>query len=105
VFSRLQELRETAVWPDERALGRPSGQYGGLMADRAGGPALDPTLSEWLKARDETRRHLDAIMIPVDAGWAQRLADLLATEQSWQTQYTELIAIGTPGRRFPTSNR
>jgi hypothetical protein len=75
------------------------------MADRAGGPALDPTLSEWLKARDETRRHLDNIMAPVDAGWAQRLADLLATEQSWQTQYTELVALGTPGRRFPTSNR
>jgi hypothetical protein len=75
------------------------------MAAAAGGPALEPTLAEWLKARDETRRHLDDIVTPVDAGWAQRLADLLATEQSWQTQYTELVALGTPERRFPSSNR
>ncbi|WP_328616007.1 hypothetical protein OHS18_04280 [Amycolatopsis sp. NBC_00355] len=81
------------------------------MAERAGGPALDPTLSEWLKARDETHRHLgtakatETSEASVDAGWTQRLADLLATEQSWQAQYTELVALGTPGRRFPTSNR
>jgi hypothetical protein len=75
------------------------------MASPAGGPALEQTLSEWLKARDETRRHLDGAVPPVDAGWAQRLADLLATEQSWQVQYTELVALGTPERRFPSSNR
>lgn len=90
---------------NERTLERPPAQYGVLMAERAGGPALNPTLSEWLKAREETRRHLDTIEVTVDARWAQRLADLLATEQSWQAQYTELVALGTPGRRFPTSNR
>ena len=75
------------------------------MAAQAGGPALDPTLSEWLKARAETLRHLDGATAPVDEGWTQRLADLLATEQSWQVQYTELIALGTRGGRFPSSNR
>lgn len=90
---------------NEGDLGRAPAQYGGRMAERAGGPALDPTLSEWLKARDETHRHLGTAEATVDAGWTQRLADLLATEQSWQAQYTELVALGTPGRRFPTSNR
>jgi hypothetical protein len=75
------------------------------MAAQAGGPALDPTLSEWLKARDDTRRHLDSATVPVGEGWTQRLADLLATEQSWQVQYTELVALGTPRGRFPSSNR
>jgi hypothetical protein len=75
------------------------------MASPAGGPALEQTLSEWLKARAETHRHLDGAVAPVDAGWTQRLADLLATEQSWQVQYTELVALGTPERRFPSSNR
>jgi hypothetical protein len=75
------------------------------MASPAGGPALEQTLSEWFKARAETQRHLDGAVPPVDAGWTQRLADLLATEQSWQVQYTELVALGTPERRFPSSNR
>jgi hypothetical protein len=75
------------------------------MAAQAGGPTLEPTLSEWLKAREETRWHLDRLVAPVDAVWAQRLADLLATEQSWQAQYTELLALGAPGGRFPSSNR
>ena len=82
-----------------------AGQYGRTMAQQHGGPALDPTLSEWLKAREDTRRHLDDATRPVDAGWTQRLADLLATEQSWQSQFTELVALGRPGGHFPTSNR
>ena len=66
---------------------------------------LTTTLAEWLKARDETRHHLDVATPPVDPEWVQRLADLLATERSWQDQYTELIALGTNDGRFPSSNR
>ncbi|ANZ40403.1 hypothetical protein BBK82_34690 [Lentzea guizhouensis] len=75
------------------------------MTDERGGPALQPTLSEWLKARQETERHLVSGAPPVDAEWVQRLADLLATERSWQDQYTELIALGSTDGRFPSSNR
>lgn len=76
------------------------------MTDEQGGPALQPTLSEWLKAREETARHLAAgATPPVDAQWVQMLADLLATERSWQDQYTELIALGSAGGQFPSSNR
>jgi len=75
------------------------------MTEQAGGPALEPTMSEWLKARDETGRHLAASVPPVDTAWVQRLADLLATEQSWQDQYTDLIALGSRDGRFPPSNR
>ena len=75
------------------------------MTDEQGGPALQPTLSEWLKAREETARHLAGATPPVDEQWVQRLADLLATERSWQDQYTELIALGSEDGRFPSSNR
>ena len=76
------------------------------MPDDQGGPALGPTLSEWLNARQETAHHLAAGMIQtVDEEWVQRLADLLATERSWQDQYTALVALGSPDGRFPTSNR
>ena len=75
------------------------------MPEDHAGPALEPTLDEWLKARDETRRHLAREQPPHSEEWAQRLADLLTTERSWQDQYTELIAIGRSGGRFPTSNR
>lgn len=78
----------------------------GLMSENQAGPTLEPTLSEWLKAREETARHL-ATGAPrtVDETWVQRLADLLATERSWQDQYTELIALGSPDGNFPSSNR
>ncbi|NGY61302.1 hypothetical protein G7043_20460 [Lentzea sp. NEAU-D13] len=76
------------------------------MTDEQGGPALQPTLSEWLKAREETARHLaKGATSPVDAQWVQLLADLLATERSWQDQYTDLIALGSTGGHFPSSNR
>ncbi len=76
------------------------------MTDEHGGPSLQPTLSEWLKAREETARHLaTGATPPVDAQWVQMLADLLATERSWQDQYTELIALGSAGGQFPSSNR
>ena len=76
------------------------------MSEEQGGPAVGPTLSEWRKAREETERHLTAAAtLPIDAGWVQRLADLLATERSWQDQYTELLALGSSGGQFPTSNR
>ncbi|WP_439657184.1 hypothetical protein ACSHWB_32965 [Lentzea sp. HUAS TT2] len=76
-----------------------------MPADQ-GGPVLAPTLSEWLKAREETARHLAASTSrTVDEEWVQRLADLLATERSWQDQYTELVALGSSDGRFPTSNR
>jgi hypothetical protein len=75
------------------------------MSGEAGGPVLGPTLAEWLKAREETRQHLASAELPVDTAWVQRLADLLATEQSWQEQYTELIALGSHDGRFPRSNR
>jgi len=75
------------------------------MGDHAGGPALEPTLTEWLKARAETLKHLEGAAQPVDADWVQHLADLLATEQSWQAQYTDLVALGIPNHRFPSSNR
>lgn len=76
------------------------------MPKDQGGPALGPTLSEWLSAREETARHLaTGITTTVDEAWVQRLADLLATERSWQDQYTELVALGIPDGRFPTSNR
>ncbi|HUQ56344.1 hypothetical protein [Lentzea sp.] len=76
------------------------------MSENQAGPTLEPTLSEWLKAREETARHL-ATGAPrtVDETWVQRLADLLATERSWQDQYTELIALGSPDGNFPSSNR
>ncbi|MBB5801649.1 hypothetical protein F4560_001417 [Saccharothrix ecbatanensis] len=75
------------------------------MAEQEGGPALAPTLAGWLKARDETARHLAGATPPLDATWVQRLADLLATERSWQDQYTDLVALGSAGNRFPSSNR
>ncbi|QFZ23016.1 hypothetical protein [Saccharothrix syringae] len=75
------------------------------MAEESGGPALAPTLAEWLRAREETNQHLDGATPPIDAPWVQRLADLLATERSWQDQYTDLIALGSSGGRFPSSNR
>ncbi|KOV83308.1 hypothetical protein [Nocardia sp. NRRL S-836] len=76
------------------------------MSEQQGGPTLETTLSEWLKARDETARHLaTGTARTVDDTWVQRLADLLATERSWQDQYTDLVALGSPGGRFPSSNR
>lgn len=75
------------------------------MSEENGGPALGPTLAEWLKARQDTERHLAGATPPIDAGWVQRLADLLTTERSWQDQYTDLIALGSSGGRFPSSNR
>jgi hypothetical protein len=75
------------------------------MSVESDGPVLEPTLVEWLKAREETRRHLSGAKAPVDAPWVQRLADLLATERSWQSQYTELVALGSDDGRFPSSNR
>jgi hypothetical protein len=74
------------------------------MAEESG-PTLGPTLSEWLKAREDTRQHLACAVPPVDDAWVQRLADLLATERSWQDQYTDLIALGHEEGRFPPSNR
>jgi hypothetical protein len=73
--------------------------------DKSGGPTLEPTLVEWRRAREETHRHLAAATLPVDDSWVQQLADLLATERSWQDQYTALIALGAPEGRFPSSNR
>jgi hypothetical protein len=75
------------------------------MSEEQGGPVLEPTLVEWLNAREETKRHLATAAPPVDAVWVQRLADLLATERSWQDQYTELLALGRRDGRFPPSNR
>ena len=75
------------------------------MTEEQGGPTLQPTLSEWLKAREETARHLAAGTPPVNGKWVQRLADLLATERSWQDQYTDLVALGSAGGQFPSSNR
>jgi hypothetical protein len=75
------------------------------MSEEQGGPALEPTLAEWHRARQETGRHLTSAVVPVDADWVQRLADLLATERSWQDQYTTLIALGSEDGRFPPSNR
>ncbi|GAA4424283.1 hypothetical protein GCM10023148_26490 [Actinokineospora soli] len=73
------------------------------MPSDPGGPALEPTLVEWLRARDDTTRHLAS---PTPEGaWTQRLADLLTTERSWQDQYTELLALDTHNGRFPPSNR
>jgi hypothetical protein len=80
-------------------------QYGRPMVDEQSGPALRPTLDDWLHAREETRRHLEAAAPPVDSAWVQRLSDLLATERSWQDQYTALIALGISDGRFPPSNR
>jgi hypothetical protein len=76
------------------------------MTDEQGGPAIGPTLSEWRKAREETEQHLaTGGTPPVDDAWVQRLADLLATERSWQDQYTDLLALGSSGGQFPSSNR
>ncbi|MFD1146699.1 hypothetical protein [Saccharothrix hoggarensis] len=75
------------------------------MAEESGGPVLAPTLANWLRAREETRQHLAGATPPIDAAWVQRLADLLATERSWQDQYTDLLALGSTGNRFPSSNR
>jgi hypothetical protein len=66
---------------------------------------LGHTLAEWLNSRAETHRHLDTAAPPVDEDWVQRLADLLATERSWQDQYTELLALGRSGGKFPRSQR
>lgn len=75
------------------------------MSEQQGGPAVGPTLSEWRKAREETERHLTTGTAPIDHEWVQRLSDLLATERSWQDQYTELLALGSTGGQFPSSNR
>ncbi|MFD4675277.1 hypothetical protein ACFWNN_36500 [Lentzea sp. NPDC058450] len=76
------------------------------MPEDAGGPALEPTLSEWLRAREETAGHLSAgSPDTVDDTWVQRLSDLLATERSWQDQYTDLVALGSLDGRFPPSSR
>jgi hypothetical protein len=75
------------------------------VSEEQGGPVLGPTLAEWLAARSETMRHLQSTTPLVEAAWVQRLADLLATERSWQDQYTELIALGRRDGRFPPSNR
>ncbi|MGM1065332.1 hypothetical protein [Saccharothrix sp. Mg75] len=76
------------------------------MTEESGGPALGPTMTEWLSARRETERHLTlGGTPPIDVEWVQKLADLLATERSWQEQYTDLIALGSSGGRFPPSNR
>lgn len=80
-------------------------QYGPAMSEEQGGPTLEPTLTEWRRAREETGRHLAAATPPVNGAWVQRLADLLATERSWQDQYTVLIALGSEDGRFPPSNR
>lgn len=74
------------------------------MSEESAGPVLAPTLAEWLKARTETRQHLVGNP-PHDVAWVQRLADLLATERSWQEQYTDLIALGSRDGQFPSSNR
>ncbi len=66
---------------------------------------LEPTLAEWLRARQETQRHIATAEVPVGGVWVQRLADLLATERSWQDQYTGLIGLGSRDGRFPPSNR
>lgn len=34
-----------------------------------------------------------------------RLPNAVGYERSWQDQYTELIALGSPGGHFPSSNR
>jgi hypothetical protein len=75
------------------------------MAEESDEPVLAPTLSEWLKARDDTQQHLATLVPPVQTAWVQRLADLLATERSWQDQYTDLIALHSQDGRFPSSNR
>jgi hypothetical protein len=75
------------------------------MSDEQGGPVLGPTLADWLSAREETKRHLLSATPPVDGAWVQRLADLLATERSWQDQYTGLVALGRNDGQFPPSNR
>lgn len=76
------------------------------MSEDQAGPAVGPTLSEWRNARAETERHLaGGGTPPVSGEWVQRLADLLATERSWQDQYTGLLALGSSGGQFPSSNR
>jgi hypothetical protein len=75
------------------------------MSEEQAGPVLGPTLAEWRKAREETGRHLESAMPPMDVMWVQRLSDLLATERSWQDQYTALVALGSNDGRFPPSNR
>lgn len=79
-------------------------QYSSPMPEESGGPALGPTIAEWLKAREETNQHLTEEP-PHDVAWVQRLADLLATERSWQDQYVDLVALGSRDGRFPSSNR
>ncbi|QRP42718.1 hypothetical protein [Amycolatopsis sp. FDAARGOS 1241] len=75
------------------------------MSEEAGRPALEPTLTQWPKAREETRGHLAVRTAPSDETWAQRLADLLATEQTWQARYAELVGPDSPRHGFPLSNR
>ena len=76
-----------------------------MMSSDAGGPAVAPTLREWLKAREETLRHITAAPAEPDATWTQHLADLLTTERSWQDQYTELLGTDSRDGRFPPSKR
>ncbi len=76
-----------------------------MMPVEPDGPVLGPTLAGWLSARDETRAHLSTARPPVDEAWVQRLADLLATERSWQDQYTDLLALGSSRGKFPPSQR
>ncbi len=80
-------------------------RYGLPVSEEQGGPVLGVTEAEWLNAREETMRHLRSAATPVDQAWVQRLADLLATERSWQDQYTDLVALGSRDRRFPPSTR
>jgi hypothetical protein len=62
-------------------------------------------MAEWLAAREETRLHLAGTQPPVEEEWVQRLANLLTTERSWQDQFTDLLALGRTGGRFPPSQR
>jgi hypothetical protein len=59
----------------------------------------------WLAAREETHAHVKSGALPVDEDWMQRLADLLATERSWQEQYTSLLGLGRTDGKFPPSQR
>ncbi|WP_345029375.1 hypothetical protein [Kutzneria kofuensis] len=73
------------------------------MTEEAGAPC---SVRRWPSGSRPGRRPYDTWWpAPVDERWVQHLADLLATERSWQDQYTELIALGRAGGTFPSSQR
>jgi hypothetical protein len=76
-----------------------------MTEDGPRAPALGEALSGWLDARKDTNDHIISNAgVALTREWIQHLADLLATEDAWKQQYTDLLGFGGVGT-FPESQR